>query len=210
MEQLSRSSCRFERVLLVVLAIALSACAGKAPRTAEPVVTRPVIASEAEPVLLALRDYLGLPAGEQAKRRKELAHGATRGGTTARLQYALALSVDRDDPQSLRAARAHFDSLLTNPDPLPVSLDTLVRLQLGQVVDRLERMQRADVLRDANEVASDTLDRCRAALAEQNAELRNLREKLRALARIEQTVENTGEQEEENENHAEPPPDSPR
>src|SRR5690606_3893498 len=148
-----------------------------------------------------LRAYLAKPAGEQAAHRRQLQLAAERGNPAAILEYAFALSVDRDDPAHLELARELFESLLVSPDPLPAALDVLVRLQLGQVIDRLHRMRTARDLRDAVYGSTADLKTCLADFEEANAQredmrrqLAEVRRKLDALTRIEQTV-NHGQEE---------------
>ncbi|HEX6928591.1 MAG TPA: hypothetical protein VF267_05045 [Gammaproteobacteria bacterium] len=156
-------------------------------------------ANAARAYLLSLREYLAEPAGRQAAHRKALQAAAERGSPEAILEYALALSVDRDDRQNLELARELFESLLVAPDPLPVALDVLVRLQLGQVIDRLGRMRMASELREAVRTGAADLEALRIRLHEAETQredmrrqLAEVRRKLDALARIEQTV-NGGE-----------------
>lgn len=176
-----------------MLLLLLSACAtdGRNERDARPAVID--VARSAQPALETLRNYLGLPAGEQAARRESLQVAAASGDRMAEVAYALALSVDRDSRLRLEHAYERLAALLATPDPLPAALDTLVRLQLGQVIDRLERMRRAEQLAAARAASAATTGACRAELARCDSKLEELREKLRALARIEQTVENGGQ-----------------
>ncbi|HEX6928486.1 MAG TPA: hypothetical protein VF267_04510 [Gammaproteobacteria bacterium] len=182
--------------------------------------------------LLTLREYLARPAGDQAAHRERLRVNAEHGGGAAELEYAFALSVDRNDAASLEAARSTFEQLLAAPDPLPVALDALVRLQLGQVRDRLERMQASGEIHDAYRAAATGQKMCHARLEDTTArldamrnELREVRRKLDALARIEQTVngndgppeeqlppraERNEEQDQEKDDDAERPPDTAR
>lgn len=150
------------------------------------------------PYLLALREYLAEPPGRQTTHRDRLRVAAETGRPTAELEYAFALSVDRDDRASLEYARDHFEKLLAAPDPLPVALDALVRLQLGQVLDRLERMKDSGEIHRKFRAADSGEKICRTMLGKRDAELEavraenaELREKLDALARIEQTVNDT-------------------
>lgn len=186
-----------EKCILIglCLCLALGGCASRRP--SESVHERwPVSGADATvPYLLALREYLALPAGEQAAQRKQLQRTATTDGASAELEYALALSVDRDDRASLEQARDHFEKLLAAPDPLPVALDALVRLQLGQTIDRLQRMQESGEIHAAYRAAASQTRTCGTALNERKEELERLRSellevrsKLDALARIEQTV----------------------
>lgn len=187
------------------LCLALTGCASRQP--SESVYDRwPVSGADAAvPYLLALREYLALSAGEQAARRKLLERAAAADGASAELEYALALSVDRDDRASLEQARDHFERLLAAPDPMPVALDALVRLQLGQAIDRLQRMQESGEIHAAYRAAASESRTCNTALEERDgelgqvrSELLDVRHKLDALARIEQTVSGQDESSENN------------
>jgi len=155
------------------------------------------------PYLLALREYLAQPAGQQAAHRDTLRAAAEHSRGAAELEYALALSVDRDDRASLEQARETFEQLLAAPDPLPVALDALVRLQLGQVIDRLERMQASGEIHHAYRAAATERKVCAVNLDQQagetarlRVELREVRRKLDALARIERTANEQASQRE--------------
>lgn len=189
MERCSRLN--FRRSGVVLLALFLCACAANGPNGQPGAHREPAgMADSAAAPLAALREYLGLPAGEQAARRRALRLAAADGDHAAALAYALALSVDRDSRANLEAAYERLSALLATPDPLPVALDTLVRLQLGQVIDRLDRMERVEQLSGARARTAAALRVCRIELAQRDEQLDELRGKLRALARIEQKVEN--------------------
>lgn len=188
-----RPGARAARLLLPLLAGILAACAGMGDDNA--IRMRHNDTGAAREYLLGLRGYLAAPAGDQVARRAQLAHAAEDGNPSAVLEYALALSVDRDDPEELQLARNLFESLLVAPDPLPVALDVLVRLQLGQVIDRLRRMRAAADLRDALRATTTDLRTALARLKEaemqredMRRQLAEVRRKLDALTRIEQTV----------------------
>lgn len=188
-----------QKILLCgFICLLLGACAG-GPET-KPVFERwPASDSTSTgPYLLALREYLAQPAGKQATHRRQLRAAAARGQGPAQLEYALALSVDRDDRASLEEARDMLEGMLAAPDPLPVALDALVRLQLGQAIDRLQRMQASGEIHSAYRAAASERTMCTANLEEQVAlnqrlrgELRETERKLDALARIERTVNET-------------------
>ncbi len=183
-------------LLAMLLAGVLTACAGWRDDAVEwPTGEDGVVRH----YLTGLREYLAQPAGKQAAHRERLRVAAERGHPAATLEYALTLSVDRDNRANLERARALFESLLVAPDPLPVALDVLVRLQLGQVIDRIGRMQLADDLRAALRGGRDDLKTCLADLHEAETlredmrrQLSEVRRKLDALARIEQTVNGGG------------------
>ncbi|MBW3567040.1 MAG: hypothetical protein KY410_03615 [Proteobacteria bacterium] len=196
-----------KRILLCGFAcLLLGACAGGQE-------TRPVFerwpasdSTSTGPYLLALREYLAQPPGKQATHRRQLRAAAARGQGPAQLEYALALSVDRDDRASLEEARDMLESMLAAPDPLPVALDALVRLQLGQTIDRLQRMQASGEIHRAYRAAASERKMCAANLEEQvslnqrlRGELRETERKLDALARIERTVNETQPQRERGE-----------
>lgn len=191
----SLSNCPYaRRALLALLCAGLAACASNGAD--RPLFERwSVDEDTTAPYMLALREYLGLPAGEQAAYRERLRVASEDGNRTATLEYALALSVDRDDRANLEKARDRLEQLLAAPDPLPVSLDALVRLQLGQAIDRLNRMRTATDMKDAYRAAAigqqtchTELNKSRRELEDMRAELAEVRRKLDALARIEQTV----------------------
>lgn len=199
MARLSRSNCRhcpprFSATLLVVLLLALVGCASDPaarPSREQEFATSDTAGGRP---LLALREYLAAPVGEQASIRARLENDSA-GDSDARLQYALVLSVDRDDVDKLVYARDVFRERLAAPDPLPMALDALVRLQLGQVMDRLERMQAQTDLQQAYATAATQLKTCKSTRSDDSeavralrAELEQLQQKLKALARIEQTV----------------------
>lgn len=233
MARLFSSNCRRASLpaLMLLAAVAVAGCAGS-PDRGDPDRWPPDDPGAAAPYLYVLRDYLGQPAGAQAAYRDRLRAAADEGSRVARLKYALALSVDRDDRASLQNAREYFENLLAAPDPLPVALDALVRLQLGQVVDRLERMRAAGDIHEAYRAAAEGQQMCFANLRdsetkreEMRLQLADVRRKLDALARIEQTVnqnqetqdsqrlpppDDDPENEQERNNDAEPPPDSAR
>lgn len=196
MEQHSGWNFRRAEKLAPALALLAALLAGCAAQPAHDPVTR--FAAEnardsAAPYLLALREYLAQPAGAQARHRDRLRAGADRNDQAADLAYALALSVDRDDRATLEAARERFERLLAAPDPLPVAVDALVRLQLGQVIDRLERMEHAGAIYRAGQATAAALNACRVQLDNRETELGELRDKLEALTRIEQTVNESQE-----------------
>ncbi len=188
------------RAAMLLLCCALCACASGAGN-------RPSLAAQftdgrdaSAHYLLALREYLALPAGGQHAHRERLRIAAEREGTAAEIEYALALSVDRDDRASLEAAIDYFERLLRAPDPLPVALDALVRMQLGQAMDRLQRMRESQDMHDAYRAAAIGQQTChaelietRTQLADMRADLAEVRRKLDALARIEQTVDKSQE-----------------
>lgn len=189
------SNCPYaRRALLALLCAGLAACASNG--TDRPLFERWSVDTDATaPYMLALREYLGQPAGKQAAWRERLRVAAEDGNRTAALEYALALSVDRDDRANLERARNRFEQLLAAPDPLPVALDALVRLQLGQVIDRLDRMRTVTDMKDAYRAAAigqqtchTELNKSRRELADTRAALDDVQRKLDALARIEQTV----------------------
>lgn len=203
MVQLSMSSFRVPegvKACLLAALLALSACAS---REAEP---EPVEWPEDGPgtatsYLHSLRDYLTRPGNLRRDELEQLRLAAEAGDRYMALEYAFALSTSRNDVQALNKARMHFEALLASPDPLPVELDGLVRLQLTAVIDRLERINRIRDQRAAEASCLSAQQQCaaqRAALQREldaaNAELRQLREKLEALARIEQTVNETPEE----------------
>ncbi|HEX7046143.1 MAG TPA: hypothetical protein VF275_01045 [Gammaproteobacteria bacterium] len=181
------------RLLLPLLLVTLGACASlRGDDAAEWPEGNDNVAGH---YLLGLREYLAKPAGKQAVHREQLRVAAERGNPAAMLEYAFALSVDRDDRESLERARALFESLLVAPDPLPVALDALTRLQLGQVIDRLERMRANDELNLAVRIGANELKTCLVRLDEteiqredMRKQLAEVRRKLDALTRIEQTV----------------------
>lgn len=184
-----------EKCILIGLCLALGGCAARQPD--ESVYERwPATGSDAAvPHLLALREYLALPAGDQAVHRKQLQATVADSDNIRALEYAFTLSVDRDDRASLEQARDYFEKLLAAPDPLPVALDALVRLQLGQAIDRLQRMQESGEIHRAYRAAATESRTCSTKLDERSKELDQLqdelvdvRRKLDALARIEQTV----------------------
>lgn len=189
---------KLEKFFMLVglgLCLALAGCATRQP--GENVHERwPVSGADATvPYLLALREYLALPADSQAEHLRQLQQAAAADGSSAELEHALALSVDRDDRASLEQARENFEALLAAPDPLPVALDALVRLQLGQAIDRLQRMQESGEIHRAYRAAASESKTCTADLDQRDAELEQLREELKevrrkldALAKIEQTV----------------------
>ena len=199
MAQRSRSSClhalrRKASVAALLSCVALMAACSSTGPADRPVFERwPATGSGAtSPYLLALREYLAEPAGRQAAHRKRLQTAAASGSRAAELEYAFALSVDRDDRASLEMAREHFETLLAAPDPLPVALDALVRLQLGQVIDRLERMQASGDIHHAYRAAATERKVCQVNLEDRTrelhvvrAELEDVQHKLRALANIE-------------------------
>lgn len=205
---------RLEKNLILsglCVCLAMGGCASQQP--GKPVHERwPASGADATvPYLLALREYLALPAGDQAAHRKQLQQAAAANDSSAELEYALALSVDRDDRASLEQARKHFEKLLAAPDPLPVALDALVRLQLGQAIDRLQRMQESGEIHGAYRAAASESRTCSADLEQRNAELEQMRgelldvqRKLDALAEIEQTV---SEQDESPDDRQDEPPD---
>jgi len=149
----------------------------------------------AAPYLLALREYLAQPPTVQDAQRDNLRAAAETGDQAALLEYALVLSVNLDDRRMLERSRALLEELLASAEPLPVAIDAIARLQLRQVIDRIERMQVSGDVHDAYRAAADDQRVCRTQLEEERArsealraDLREVREKLDALARIEQTV----------------------
>lgn len=181
------------RLLLPLLLVALGACASM--RGDDAAEWPEGNDNAAGHYLLGLREYLAKPAGDQARHRERLRAAAEEANPATALEYAFVLSVDRDDRESLERARALFESLLVAPDPLPVALDALTRLQLGQVIDRLERMRAAEDLNIAVRIGANELKTCLVRLDEteiqredMRKQLAEVRRKLDALTRIEQTV----------------------
>lgn len=214
------------RVLLALLvATAVAGCAGTDGRG---LYGRAVAqdTGSASSHLDALRDYLSEPPEGRLVARERLRERADKGGKGAQLEYAFALSTHLDDATALSEAYRRFESLLTQPDPLPVALDGLVRLQLASVTDRLQRFDELRELGEAEAACFHQQQSCHASLVEahetldqQREELETLQRKLAALTRIEQTVNDgpevrNGARRSENtrqeENDATVPPDSAR
>ena len=183
------------RLAALLLCGVLAACASTPDTDArhEPWPTED--ADAATRYLLILREHLAQPPDLRNLHREQLRAAAARGGRAAGLEYALVLSVDLDDRRSLETSVNYLEALLAAPVPLPVALDALVRVQLGQALDRLKRMHASGDIHDAYRAAAIGQQTCHAELVETRGELKTLRieladvqRKLEAVARIEQTV----------------------
>lgn len=197
------STCRLPelavRLLVILGVVALTACAN--------VDGRPVLERWPEnergsvtSYLQSLREYLAMSPQMRALHRSDLLESADDGGRAEQLEYAFVLSVELEDEIALQQAREHFETMLASPDPLPVALDGLVRLQLANTVARLDTLAQLRDLRETARTCGSDYRQCNAtvlALSEdlevQHRELNVLRDKLEALTRIEQTVDDDPE-----------------
>lgn len=205
-----------ERAWLLAALLALSACAAREPPPDE---THWPESGPGTAVsyLHSLREYLAQPGNLRRDDLERLRLGAEGGDRYMALEYAFALSTSRNDVNALNTAKARFESLLASPSPLPVELDGLVRLQLAAVMDRLERIHRISDQRAAESRCLALQQQCRVEseglrreLEAARGELAQLREKLEALTRIEQTVNDSPEDNETGNGDANQTADSPR